>query len=556
MPAMGCGECFAWLWPSRRKFDLVASAHGVVRQRLQAGSPRADPPNSKNAFGGCSTPGGGSPARSGGLDIASLLFCPDPSRALGKHYRIEQHLGSGGFGAVYRATHLLTKEDRAIKQVEKSDVQDDMKCVYTELEALARLDHPNIVKFHEFFEDANMLYLVTEMCSAGDFSDLNHGIDDPLEIRLLFRDLLLAVGYCHGLGIAHRDLKFENCLLDKRPHQRYVCKVIDFGLSAIRRLEDEDDKWLNDQLGTKFFIAPEVIDHCVMYGVSCDMWSIGVMLYIVLTDEHPFSADALSLSIESLFSRVRTRPWRLKPLDDARADKVVRDLIGKLLEKDPALRMCAQDALHHDWIAGAIVASADWRRTAHSWRAKPLRRMGSIRGTSAIDSEMAARLHNFGRCSKFERAVLTLAAHHTSTHEVEDLRSAFMELDTTKNGTLSMDEIREAFRKCGHKISEEDLDHLFVVLDANETGKIHYTEWLAATLKPTMLASDLAIDQLFNFFDIEGNGRVSKEELLQVFEDPDHVDDLLMRADTSGDGMLDKQEFKVLIESIAESFAR
>jgi len=491
------------------------------------------------------------------LDIASLLFCSDPGRAVGKNYRIDQQLGCGGFGAVYRAWHRLTGEARAIKTVAKrAMLADDMKYVYLELEAMARLDHPNIVKFHEFFEDEKMLYLVTEMCVGGDFSDLNHGIDDPLEIRLLFRDLLMAVAYCHDLGIAHRDLKFENCLLDKLPERRYVCKVIDFGLSAIRRLEDQDDRWLNDQLGTKFFVAPEVIDHSVRYGVSCDLWSIGVMAYIVVTDEHPFSDDATEISLERLFKQVMERPVRTKPLAQVGATKAARDFIAKLLRKDPSARLTAQQALEHEWIAGVTAECGEWR-CKHTWKARTLERVRScdLRSTSAINSEMAARLRNFGRCSRFERAVLTLAAHHASTDEVEDLRVAFMELDTSQDGTLSKDEVREAFRKCGSVISQSDLDAVFAALDANQTGKIHYTEWLAATLKPTWFASDLAVEQLFNFFDIKGNGLLSKEELLSVFEDPAYVEDVFQRGDANGNGMIDKEEFKALIDSIAHQCA-
>merc|ERR1719369_969219 len=99
---------------------------------------------------------------------------------------------------------------------------------------MLRLDHPNILKFYEFFEDSRSIYMVTELCSGGDFSQLNHGIDSPVDIRNVLKDMFMALSYCHAHNVVHRDLKFENCLISNHDGQRLVGKIIDFGMAAVR----------------------------------------------------------------------------------------------------------------------------------------------------------------------------------------------------------------------------------------------------------------------------------------------------------------------------------
>jgi len=486
-----------------------------------------------------------------GVDISSLLLVADPARCLGKNYHIIEQVGQGGFGTVFRAKNVLADEERAVKQVLKTGLPDDMKYVYTELEAMVKLDHPNVVKLYEFYEDDRMMYLITELCTGGDFSDLNHGIDHPEEIRLLLRDMFMALAYCHDLGIAHRDMKFENCLITKQAEQRRVGKVIDFGLSAIRHKDDHHDTWLSDQLGSQYFVAPEVIDQSVQYGCECDLWSTGVMLYIINTDEHPCVTDAMSLDTKRFFRQVLRNNVRMDPLTNGDIDPTVSDLILKLLVKNPRHRLRAHQALSHSYFAGADGSGNRRRSSWKSFSAKP--RGGSI---ANFDCSMASQLHAFGGFSRFERAVMTLAAHHACAREVDDVRAMFIELDTSRTGSLSKAEIREALNKCGHQMTEKDLEQLFDALDANGSGSVQYTEWLAATLKPSTLESDKAFSQVYNFFDHDSNGHISKEELMRVLGDQANVEKVLELGDVNGDGSISKAEFKALLDNVARSISK
>jgi len=490
--------------------------------------------------------------RKHGVDMASLLLVQNSSRPLGQHYRVKKLLGEGAFGNVFLAKHAITQTERAIKQIPKTGVKEDMRFVQSELQAMSKLDHPNVVKMYEFFEDDRMLYIVMDCYTGGDFNDLDPS--EALEVRSLYRDVFLALAYCHDLGVAHRDLKFDNCLICVLANGRKSGKVVDFGLAAIRQI-GESQEWLNETLGTRYFLAPEVIDGKTIYGVKVDIWSLGVMIYVTLTDytEHPCAKNATHLDNRHLLDLIKRGEIRQKPL--RRADPAARELVSGLLQPEQAKRLSALEALQKDWLCPVDPGSP-------SRRSREPPTPSSCGGTSFGDRSpsglgagdldtIAVRMHNFSKLSKFERAVLTLAAHNAAEKEVEELRDTFHDLDTGRDGTLSKDEIRAGLRIAGHEVSDETLDSIFEALDSDGTGKVMYTEWLASTLEPSSLASESAIKMIYDFFDLEQDGTVSREELLQVLGDERLVDEVISRGDVSNDGVLDEKEFRSLLLDLA-----
>lgn len=489
------------------------------------------------------------------VDIKSLLFVSDPNRCMMKSYSNLQKLGSGAFGAVFKAQCRLTHEWRAIKKLPLTDVADDMAFVYAELEAMIHLHHPNVVKFYEHFEQENALFMVTELCDGGDFSELNHGIDDPQEVKLLIRDVVMALAYCHDHGVAHRDLKFENCLIKNSFKNYRVGKVIDFGLSAIRTQGDEEHTFLNEQLGTRFFVAPEVIDKTIPYGCKCDCWSLGVMLYIIMTDEHPCCPDAHKMETPTFFGKILAGRIRQRPLQDAGLGYDACQLLSGLLEKNPSARMDAQGALRSKWLAD--VKDRRPRHHSHIMEINTAESPASNSNKpksphSPLTHSTIRRLAAFRHYSKFEKAVLTLVAHRSEEQHIAELRDTFHLLDISRTGSLSKSEIREGIRLCGHHMKEEELNEIFTALDADGTGKVHYTEWLAATMKPSTLATDKAIKQVFHYLDIDQSGLIKPHELFRVLGCSDTVKNVLDAADADGDRTINEEEFRALMRSMAK----
>mmetsp|Transcript_11283 Transcript_11283/g.25906 ORF Transcript_11283/g.25906 Transcript_11283/m.25906 type:complete len:555 (+) Transcript_11283:55-1719(+) len=483
------------------------------------------------------------------IDMSNLMMLSDPNRPLRKHYKLGDRLGKGGYGTVFRATSLLHGDLRAIKQIPKTNVKEDMMYVEQELQVMVSLNHPNVVRLYEFFEEPTMIYLVTELCTGGDFSDLSIETHEPEEIRTLFRDLMLAVCYCHDQMVAHRDIKFENCLITDGDLSkgRKIAKVIDFGLSAIRSPNDEVGKWMNETLGTKYFIAPEVIDQSVKYGVKCDLWSVGVMLFIVLTGEHPCAANAIRIPQAQLFSRIRRGKIRNDVMEEAGVESDAKEAILRLLVRDPVYRIDARQALELEYFSTPKKRKASFiKGTGHASRSSVNRFSAGL-----------SRAMSFSGLSKFEKVILLLVAHRMEEKHVHELRQAFMSLDTASNGSLSKEEVRAGLRHAGMDMKDEDFEALFRSIDINQTGTISYFEWLASTLEPAHIASDRAIKELFSYFDIDGSGKISFHDLSIVLGEEVARQALKASGKTgNGSDQLSFADFRTLIMSLEKDIQR
>jgi calcium-dependent protein kinase len=464
----------------------------------------------------------------GDPDLGLLRLKYDPTRPFQKEYEKQDKIGAGAFGAVFKVRHKISNQTRAMKILDKKkEVKEDMAFVITEIEAMVRLDHPNIVKFFQFFEDNEYIYLVSELCPDGDFSHLQRNKTTPSEVPSLFQDVFRGVAYCHDQGITHRDLKFENCLM-VRGRSRRVGKVIDFGLSSIKP-DNAADHYMNEALGTKYFVAPEVIEK-KMYGAKCDIWSLGIMLYIIWTKEHPFAENATKIQQKDLFKQIRSGRLRMGPLDRAHAEPALVSLVKEsLLVKDPAARASAELALDQEWL----------RSTPDS------------PDSGKMTKEQATRLLSFHDMSRFEKTVLMMVAHHAEQKTVEDLHSAFVSLDTHANGSLDAEELKAGLRGCGKNFSEQQMNKSFESVDVNHNGKIDYSEWLTATIAPTSLSVDAAIKELFSFFDSDGSGSVSVSELREVVGEAEGAH-IMEDADKDGNHELDLEEFKCLLHKVKD----
>lgn len=421
------------------------------------------------------------------IDIHTLKLFPDPARPLRNTYHIREVIGRGGFGSVYRVEHFPTRSDRAVKVIRKPSTKDEIENVKTEVQLLIELDHPNILRMFEYFEDSDTIFLVCELCIGGDFSILDPAVDDPHEIRLLFRDVFGALAYCHSQGIAHRDLKFENCLISQGDYRR-IAKIIDFGLSAIRDSNGANDDWMRDRVGTVWFSAPEVLEHEKQgYNQECDMWSMGVMLYMILAKQHP-CVPPTNWAELSIKQQIVSHPIQTAPLQAAGVDAVARDLVLQLLKKDPRLRIDAHSVLEHRWLQSV-------RFYCRKPSSREMRRILRQACTSACYSD-------------FQKTVLTLVAHEAEEHEFKDLRLAFQTLDTTCAGWLSCDALKGAIANYRCNLTSDDMNNLMRALDPDMDGKIQCTDWLAATLQPSAITSEKAMREAFNFFDIRAEGKV------------------------------------------------
>jgi calcium-dependent protein kinase len=249
-------------------------------------------------------------------------------------------LGEGSFGFVTTATNKYTGAVCAVKPTPKDQVD---TFFYREHDIMKSMDHPNIIKFRGTFHDHQNIYLVMDYCSGGDLFDriIDAGHFEERQGAILMQQMFRALSYCHECFVCHRDLKPENILLTHR-HMlgNDFLKIADFGLS--RRFSENEV--FTTRLGSPHFISPQVLSG--RYDQLCDIWSCGVIMYMVLCGRQPFTGDT---DMEVL-SQVRRGSFSFSMSLWTSVSEEAKALIRKLLEVDPRSRCTADQALQVDWI--------------------------------------------------------------------------------------------------------------------------------------------------------------------------------------------------------------
>ncbi|VDD91241.1 unnamed protein product [Enterobius vermicularis] len=255
-------------------------------------------------------------------------------------YAVHDELGSGGFGKVKLATHLLTGQKVAIKIIDKQAIGDDLPRVTKELEALRKLSHQNICRLYQHIETEEKFYIVMEFCSGGEMFDyiVKKERLQESEARHFFRQLVQAIAYVHNMGFAHRDLKPENLLLT----EDLQLKLIDFGLCAHPRMGL--NRPLDTCCGSPAYAAPELIQASgkAYLGHEADVWSMGVLLYALLCGTLPFEDDNMQVLYRKITRGIYNEPAFLS--------QGSKELLRSMLQVNPKNRITVKELIEHEWI--------------------------------------------------------------------------------------------------------------------------------------------------------------------------------------------------------------
>ena len=249
------------------------------------------------------------------LVIKKEFFIKETDGLITQYYEVIKKIGEGGSSKVYKVKEKSTGEIRAMKEVNKSKLP-NVKYFKTEIKILAMLDHPNILRLFEVFEDQKNFYLITELCTGGHLlSRMSKNHYREKEAAKLMEKIISAVAYCHEKGICHRDLKPQNILFcDETPNSQL--KIVDFGISKIydpslSSLKEElndinKNKKMTSQIGTRYYLSPEAIKGS--YTEKCDIWSLGIILYILLSGYPPFMGENDNQILQNIISCKFTFP--------------------------------------------------------------------------------------------------------------------------------------------------------------------------------------------------------------------------------------------------------
>eukprot|EP01025_Chloroclados_australasicus_P028622 TRINITY_DN2836_c0_g1_i1.p1 TRINITY_DN2836_c0_g1~~TRINITY_DN2836_c0_g1_i1.p1 ORF type:complete len:483 (-),score=89.09 TRINITY_DN2836_c0_g1_i1:463-1911(-) len=456
-----------------------------------------------------------------GLNTQNILKKPAGSPRLESKYQLGQVLGKGAFGVVRVAVDLATGEKLACKSISKAKLvcPEDVADVQREVAVMNHVaGHRNIVSLRDSFEDSGHVHIVMELCEGGELFDsiVESGTFSEKKAAAVFKTMVEMIHHCHELGVMHRDLKPENFLLVKKPRnfkEAPDIKVTDFGLSVFFKPGEK----LHELVGSPYYVAPEVLRKS--YGHEADMWSFGVILYILLSGLPPFWGD----NEEQIFKMVmkgkldfETDPW-------PRISEAAKDCVRCLLNADVSKRATASQILQHPWLVKEGVAT-----------------------DVSLDSVVLDRLKKFAAMNKVKKTALMVVGQCLSVEEIAGMKELFKSIDTDNSGTITIQELRDAMQKWGHKIPEDQIMAIMQSADVDGDGTIDYNEFVGATIHVSRLEKEELLEKAFREFDKDGNGTISPEELqlaLKKFKITDDVETLIKSVDQNNDGEIDYSEF-------------
>jgi len=268
-------------------------------------------------------------------------------------YEFGPVIGQGAFSVVKEATHRETKEKVAIKTIAKQHITAaDMRRLGSEIEIMKKLKHKHIIQLIDVYDNtAETLFLVMELVNGGELFDkiVEKGQYSESDARHIVVQIVDAVDYMHQHGVCHRDLKPENLLCSTTgADELEFVRIADFGLSKVFEQGEE----LRTACGTPDYVAPEVLE-CKPYDMAVDMWSVGVITYILLCGYTPFFAE----THQELFQKITNIDYDFPSPDWDEVSVNAKDFIKKLLVKNPFERMTAAQCKTHPWFATAVEAS-------------------------------------------------------------------------------------------------------------------------------------------------------------------------------------------------------
>ncbi|KAH9674243.1 calcium-dependent protein kinase 2 [Citrus sinensis] len=386
---------------------------------------------------------------SAGLQAASVL--QTKTGHLKEYYNLGRKLGNGQFGTTFLCMEKGTGKQYACKSIAKRKLiqKEDVEDVRREIQIMHHLaGHANAVLIKGAYEDSVAVHVVMELCAGGELFDriIKKGHYTERKAAQLARTIVGFVETSHSLGVMHRDLKPENFLFVNE-HEDSPLKAIDFGLSTFFKPGDI----FTDVVGSPYYVSPEVL--LKHYGPEADVWSAGVIIYILLSGVPPFWGETEHDIFEEVLHGdldLSSDPW-------PKISENAKDLVRKMLVRDPRKRLTAHEVLCHPWFQ--IDGGAP---------DKPL------------DSAVLSRLKQFSAMNKLKKMALRVIAESLSEEEIAGLKEMFKALDADNSGFITFEELKVGLKRFGASLDESEIYDLMQAADVDNSGTIDYGEFITA----------------------------------------------------------------------------
>ena len=463
-------------------------------------------------------------------------------------------LGNGAYGTVYKVKRKNAGTKviiRALKEISKEKMmvneQNSIE-LKNEIEILKKIDHLNIMKIYEFFEDDTNIYLINEYCSGGDVANLHdtYGVFPEFLLKFIMSQVFLAISFLHSNKVVHGDIKreniafvyngekktkeefekfFEKIFKDKEIQDEineasgmdnlseeakkiimelcnYEIKILDFGSAKMKKRDKIREK-LKGIIGTAYYCSPEVIKE--NYDFECDEWACGVMMYILLSDLAPFPGE----DEETIFKNVLSNEINVDIPQLNSISNNCKDLIRQLCDKNTEKRIKSENALKHPFFTNGI-NFANLLKGVYSENTKELKKIFRNKNPHLLKKKYEN--------SKFKDMVVAYIGLNFPDKEVtQKAKKIFLEISGgNKHFLITKETFVSRFEKVFKNLSKKEIEELFDSIDQNETGNIEYEEIIRALSDKKKLLSDKNLREAFNFFDSDNSGFITWNEIAQI----------------------------------------
>jgi calcium-dependent protein kinase len=340
--------------------------------------------------------------------------------------------------------------------------------------------------------------------------------------------------YCHSMNIIHRDLKPENILIERKEKNGYFrIKIIDFGTAKIF----ETGKIEKKVIGSSYYIAPEVL--AKNYSEKCDLWSCGVIMYILLTSRPPFAGD----TDQEIVQKIKQGHYDMTQSPWNKISAEAKNLVKSLLQRDPTKRISAEEALNHPFF-------------------KMLKTKEKLNELKNNKMDYINNLKNYRSGKVLQTAALAFIIHNCNQHEeIQEATKLFNKFDFSQDGQINKQELLKGFRQVfgiNDESLEEDIDKIFKNIDSDNNGVIEFEEFLRAAVDKEKLLTDDILKFAFRYFDKDGSGEITPTEMASVFfpgqdDNPEiqkQVQFIVNQLDENGDGRISYNEFSNMMKNI------